>query len=206
MSIHGTVYIVDDDASVRSAVSRLFRSIGAQVEAFEDASAFLRAERGEGPGCLLLDIEMPGASGLDLQGDLASHGVDLPIVFMTGHGDIPLAVEAMRNGAVDFLPKPVDDEKLIKTVLDALEHHGRALAMGAEVLAFRERIKLLTPREHEVLSLVVCGMLNKQIAAQLGISLVTVKVHRGRGVAKVEVDSVAELARMWDRAGIGAPG
>ena len=160
MTSSGIVYVVDDDASVRKAVARLFRSSGLQVETFETADAFLEHERPDGPGCLVLDVQMPGQSGMELQKELAAHEVDLPIVFMTAHGDIPMTVRAMKEGAVDFLPKPVDGEKLLETVEQAIKRHAQARVEDAVVHAFRKRVEALTQREYEVLSLVVAGMLN----------------------------------------------
>ena len=205
MTLSGKVYVVDDDESVRSALSRLLRSEGLDVEAFATAEAFLEHPRPDEPGCLVLDVQMPGLTGLDLQRALAESGAELPIVFMTAHGDIPMSVRAMKEGAVDFLPKPVESEVLLATVRGALEKGAVEHDREHEIRTFRNAVERLTPREHEVLALVVAGHLNKQIAARLGISLVTVKVHRGRGMEKTGVDSLAELARLWERAGLALP-
>jgi len=206
MSAAAIVYVVDDDASVRKAVTRLLRADGLQVEAFERASAFLEHEREDAAGCVILDVQMPGLSGMELQEELVAHGVDLPIVFMTGHGDIPMSVKAMKGGAVDFLPKPVGDELLLETVRRALDGHARRRLETAELGESRRRLGSLTRREYEVMTLVVSGMLNKQIAFKLGISLDTVKVHRGRVMAKSGVDSLAELVRLYERAQLAPRG
>ena len=197
----GIVFVVDDDPSVRKAAARLFRSAGLQVETFETARQFLDFSRPDLPSCLVLDVRMPGLSGIELQEELAAHD-DLPIVFMTGHGDIPMTVQAMKAGAVDFLPKPVNDERLLATVRQAIDTHARKKPQSAQIAEFRRRIELLTTREHEVMRLVITGMLNKQIARKLGITEATVKVHRGRMMEKIGVTSVAELVRLSERAGV----
>ena len=197
----GIVFVVDDDSSVRKAAARLFRSVGLQVEVFETAQEFLDYPRPDLPSCLVLDVRMPGLNGIQLQEQLAAHD-DLPIVFMTGHGDIPMTVQAMKAGAVDFLPKPVNDEQLLATVQQAIDTHARKKTQSAQVVEFRRRMKLLTKREHEVMRLVITGMLNKQIARKLGITEATIKVHRGRVMDKIGVVSVAELVRLSERAGI----
>lgn len=196
------VYVVDDDASVRRAVERLLRSAGLQVEAFETAGAFLEHERADAPGCLVLDVRMPGRSGIELQEELTAHGVDLPIVFMTAHGDIPMSVKAIKDGAVDFLPKPVQEEVLLDVVNKAIERHAREREESSDIHEFELLVDTLTPREREVMDLVILGLLNKQIALRLEISLVTVKVHRGRVMTKTGVGSVAELVRLCERAGL----
>ena len=197
----GVVFVVDDDSSVRKAAARLFRSVGLQVEVFETAQEFLDYPRPDLPCCLVLDVRMPGLSGIELQEQLTAHD-DLPIVFMTGHGDIPMTVQAMKAGAVDFLPNPVDDEQLLATVQQAIDTHARKKTQSAQVVEFRRRMELLTKREHEVMRLVITGMLNKQIARKLGITEATVKVHRGRVMEKIGVVSVAELVRLSERAGL----
>jgi FixJ family two-component response regulator len=194
------VWVVDDDASVRRALERLLRAGGHHTETFASASEFLqhvhRTGR-DGPGCLVLDVQLPELNGLELQAELAIAGLDLPIVFITGHGDIPMSVRAMKAGAVDFLPKPVAADALLHAVEQAL---ARA-AEQADHDEARRRLQTLTPRESEVLALVTAGRLNKQIAAQLGISLKTVKVHRARAMEKLGAASVAEAVRAVDRAG-----
>lgn len=196
----GVVFVVDDDPSVRKAAARLFRSVGLQTETFENASAFLDFARPDLPGCLVLDVNMPGLNGIELQKQLTEGDGDLPIVFMTGHGDIPMSVRAMKAGAVDFLPKPVHDEQLLEAVRQAIDSHTRTRRQASEVAEFRSRLQLLTKREREVMGLVVTGMLNKQIASKLGITEATVKVHRGRVMEKIGVVSVAELVRLNERA------
>ena len=196
------VYVVDDDSSVRKATARLFRSAGFKVIAFESADAFLEYPTSDTPGCLILDLEMPGRSGIELQGELAARKIGLPIVFMTGHGDIPTTVTAMKHGAVDFLPKPVDDERLIGTVRQAIETYSLELVQTNDVKEFKQKLSLLTKREHEVMMLVIEGLLNKQIARRLGVTESTVKVHRGRMMQKTGVDSVAELVRFSERGGV----
>lgn len=198
----GMVFVVDDDPSVRSMVSRLFRVDGWQVETFATAQAFLDFPRPNMPSCLVLDVRMPGLSGLELQQQLATDCVDLPIVFMTGHGDIPMSVRAIKAGAVDFLPKPISEEKLREIVQQAIEASARQEKASAEIVEFRERYQTLTQREREVMQLVITGKLNKQIAGQMGITVATVKAHRGRVMGKLAVESVAELVRRWERSGI----
>ncbi len=198
----GIVFIVDDDPSVRKASARLFRSAGYPVETFESAQEFLEYPRPDQPSCLVLDVRMPGLSGVELQEQLMAHDADLPIVFMTGHGDIPMTVKVIKAGAVDFLPKPVSDERLLQTVEDAVDTHAVRRQQSAELAEFRKRVESLTSRESEVVKLVITGMLNKQIAKKLGITEATVKVHRGRAMEKTEVKSVAELVRLYERAGL----
>jgi FixJ family two-component response regulator len=202
--ITGRVLVVDDDASVRKSLSRLLRSAGYEVETFAAPTEFLDAERPEedGPCCAVFDVEMPGLTGLELQERLAREPVPPPIVFITGHGDIPMGVKAMKDGAVDFLPKPVLDEELLDAVRRALDRDREARARRADLRAAREALVTLTPREHEVMRHVIAGMLNKQIARKLDIAEKTVKVHRGRVMEKTGVDSLAELVRLCQRAGI----
>ncbi len=197
-----TVFVIDDDASIRKSLSRLLRSAGYTAETFSSAEEFLRREHFEGAGCILLDVQMTGLSGMDLQEELNKADYHMPIVFITGHGDIPMSVEAMKKGAVDFLTKPFDDEQLLQALRAAIEKDQNARAEYTEVLEIRRRIELLTPREDEILRYVVTGMLNKQIALKLGIAEKTVKVHRGRVMEKLGVDSVAELVRLAEKAGV----
>ena len=199
-----TVYVVDDDESVRNAVTRTFKSLGFEVASFGTAREFLEYQRADVPGCLILDVQMPGQTGIELQEELVEHGVDLPIVFMTAHGDIPMTVTAMRSGAVDFLPKPVDEQQLVKTVRQAIERHATERQEKAAEHEFRRLIATLSKREHEVMTLVIGGMLNKQIARRLGITEHTVKVHRGRVMEKTDVNSIADLVRLCERSGIAA--
>jgi RNA polymerase sigma factor (sigma-70 family) len=196
------VFIVDDDPAVRRAMERLIRSVGLDVESFVSAREFLQREPPGGPACIVLDIRMPGLSGLDLQEELTRAGLDLPVIFATGHGTVPMSVRAMKAGAVDFLQKPIDDQVLLDAVNRALDRHRRQREEEAGLQVLRERIAELTPREKEVFALVVSGLLNKQIAAELGTSEKTIKVHRARVMQKMRADSLAELVRMADRAGI----
>ena len=199
------VFLVDDDPSVRKALTRLMKSAGYHVEAFASARDFLewRNSNGRGSGCLILDVCMPGLSGLDLQQQLLATNTHVPIIFITGHGDIPMTVKAMKNGAVDFLPKPVQDAELLKAVEQALARADRDLVEREELDKIQRRLESLTPREHEVLDLVVKGLLNKQIAFELGTVEKTVKVHRARVMEKMEVQSLADLVRIAERVGIG---
>lgn len=199
------VCLVDDDVSVRKALARVIRSAGHQVEMFESASAFLqkRPDAVE-PACLVLDVQMPELSGLDLQRELNAARAIVPIVFITGHGTIPISVRAMKAGAEDFLPKPVRDAELLDAIERAIARGSRARAERAEREAIRGRLALLTPREREVMALVVEGRLNKQIAGQLGTGEKTIKVHRARVMEKMAARSVAELVRLAQKAGIAA--
>ena len=197
-----TVFVIDDDASIRKSLSRLLRSADYAVEAFPSAEEFLRREHFDGVGCIVLDVKMPRLSGMDLQEELSKTDYHMPIIFITGHGNIPMSVQAMKKGAVDFLAKPFNGEELLQGVREALEKDRKAKAERAEVHDTLRRIKQLTPREQEVLPYVITGMLNKQIALKLGIAENTVKVHRGRIMEKLRVDSVAELVRLAEKAGI----
>lgn len=200
-----TVYVVDDNPSVRKALSRLFRSMDYQAEAFPSAKQFLAHSPEAHPACVVLDVRMPRMSGLDLQHELADQGCDLPIIFITGHGDIDMAVQAMKDGAVDFLPKPFDDQDLLDSVERALEHHREIRMAGEQRQEVEERMERLTPREREVFEHVVKGMLNKQVAFDLGTSEKTIKVHRARVMQKMEAESLADLVRMANRVGIEGP-
>jgi two-component system response regulator FixJ len=204
-ALQPTVFIIDDDASVRTSLERLLRSAGFDVETFATAELFLEREHYDGIGCLVLDVRMPGISGIDLQNELSKADYSMPIVFITGHGNIPMGVQAIKKGAVDFLAKPFDDEELLQAVREAIEKDNQARAGHAEVHNIRGRIDLLTAREHEILRYVITGMLNKQIAYELGIAEKTVKVHRGRVMEKLGVGSVAELVRLAEKADIKPP-
>ena len=200
-----TVFVVDDDPSMRSALARLLRSADFAVETYASADEFLASDaRDQGPGCLVLDVRMPGLDGLALQEALLSRDEAPPIIFITGHGDIPMAVDTMKKGAIEFLPKPFDDEQLLQAVRDGLEQDARARALFAERAAILKRVESLTPREREVMTYVITGLLNKQIAGALGITEKTVIVHRGRVLQKMGVTSVAELVRLAAKAGVQA--
>ena len=190
------VYVVDDDQSVRKALSRLIRSADLEVETFAAAQAFLDHPLPDRPACLVLDVRMPGPSGLDLQSALSKARREIPIVFLTGYGDVPVSVRAMKGGAVDFLEKPFNDQELLDAIQRALARSRKTRAESAERAAIQRRLDTLTPREREVLALVVTGMLNKQVAERLGASEKTIKVHRGRVMRKMQASSVADLVRM----------
>jgi FixJ family two-component response regulator len=196
------IFVIDDDASVRTSLARLLRSAGLTVETFSSGEAALERAPYDGVGCIVLDVCMPGLTGTDLQARLAQDECDIPIVFLTGHGNIPMGVAAMKQGALDFLTKPVDDEVLLQAIHRALARHESIVRERTEVRTVRERLGTLTPRETAVLRCVLTGALNKQIAARLGIAEKTVKVHRGRVMEKLAVASVAELVRLCDAAGV----
>ena len=193
------VFVVDDDPSIREAIESLIRLEGLRVETFGSAQEFLRNERPDLPGCVVLDVELPGLSGLDLQRELAAHGIKLPIIFITGYGDIPMSVRAMKAGALEFLTKPFRDQDLLDAIQQALERDRVARQHSSEIADLRKRFDALTSREREVMSLVVAGWLNKQIGFELKISEITVKIHRGRVMNKMEAQSLAELVRMTER-------
>lgn len=199
-----TVFVIDDDPSVRKALARLLRSAGHQTETFISAEEFLSRPHYDGPGCLILDVKMPGQSGLDLQEVLAKEGYHLPTIFVSGRSDIAISVKAMKGGAVDFLTKPLNNTVLLEAVRLSLAKNRQDRASRAEVQEIQQRLQTLTMREHEVLSLVVAGRLNKQIAYELNISEKTVKVHRARVMEKMRVDSVADLVRLAEKVGISA--
>jgi FixJ family two-component response regulator len=198
------VFVVDDDTSMRGALENLIGSVGLEVRAFASPQEFLRADRPDAPGCLVLDVRLPGKSGLAFQEDLVKAGIALPVIFITGHGDIPMSVRAMKAGAVEFLTKPFHDQEMLDAIHAALER-DRARRRDAAVLAeLKTRYAALTEREREVMKLVAAGRANKQIAAELGLSEVTVKVHRGQVMRKMRARSLADLVRMADRLGPAA--
>jgi RNA polymerase sigma factor (sigma-70 family) len=193
------VFVIDDDPSVRSAIKRLIGSVGLQVELFGSGQEFLTSKLPNVPSCLVLDIRLPGISGLALQRQLAEANVRIPIIFVTAHSDVPMTVRALKAGAVEFLTKPFRDQDLLDAIHLALEKDRGRRQQDAELAALRERFELLSPREREVVAMVVSGMLNKQIAAQIGTAENTVKVHRSRAMEKMQANSLADLIKMIDR-------
>jgi FixJ family two-component response regulator len=196
------VFVVDDDVAMRRSLTNLLRSVGLRVEAFASAQEFLHSKRPDVPGCLVLDVRLPGPSGLDLQRRMAEADTEIPIIFITGHGDIPMTVRAMKAGAVEFLTKPFRDQDLLDAIHQALERDRTAREQRGEIDELRRRLESLTRREREVMGLVVTGLLNKQIAAEVGASETTVKIHRHQVMEKMAAGSLAELVRMADRLGV----
>ena len=196
------VFVIDDDEALRSGLQRLLRSVGLRSEAFASTLEFTRSRLPDAPSCLLLDVRLPGMSGLDFQTELAKSGIRIPIIFMTGHGDVPMSVKAMKAGATDFLTKPFRDQDMLDAVSHAIEHDRKRREASAEIVGLRAQFDALTPREREIMGFVTIGLLNKQIAAELGLSLVTVKIHRGHLMRKMHARSLAELVRMADLLGL----
>lgn len=199
-----TVIVVEDDTSIRVALRRLFKSVGLCVLDYGSASELLQNEFPDAPSCLVLDVRLPGQSGLDLQSDLTEKGVRAPIIFMTGHGDIPMTVRAMKAGAVDFLSKPFRDQDMLDAVTAAIERDRARRAEDEGKESLRARFESLTSREREIMALATAGLMNKQIAAELGLSEITVKIHRGHVTKKMEARSLADLVRMAEALGIGS--
>ncbi|MGO8696252.1 MAG: response regulator transcription factor [Limisphaerales bacterium] len=197
--VNPTVYVVDDDASIREALSSLARSVGLSVETFSAAKEFLRHKRSEAPACLVLDVRLPGSSGMELQRELAAADNQIPIVFITGHGDIPMSVRAMKAGAVEFLTKPFRDQDLLDAIQQAIARDAEALKQRSETAELRTRYEMLTEREREVMRFVVQGLMNKQIAGELGTSEITVKIQRGQVMQKMQAESVPDLVRISEK-------
>jgi FixJ family two-component response regulator len=196
------VFVVDDDSGLREALSSLFRSVGLQVKTYASATEFLQSKLPDKPSCMVLDVRLPGLSGLDFQAELAKANIRIPIVFMTGHGDIPMTVRAMKAGAVEFLPKPFRDQDMLDAVQAGLEIDRDRRRHAADLSKLRVSFETLTPREQEIMGLVTAGLMNKQIAGEIGVSEVTVKLHRGNVMRKMEAKSLAELVRMADALGV----
>jgi FixJ family two-component response regulator len=204
-SEQSVIYVIDDDASVRDALRSLFRSIGHLTETFDSSEQFLLARRSDLPACLVLDVRLRGKSGLELAGELARHGIELPVIFITGHGDIPMSVMAMKAGAIEFLTKPFRDQDLLDAVHRGIERDRSRRAELAALAELRGRFASLTPRERQVMALVVAGRLTKQIAAALSLSEITVKVHRAQVMRKMQAGSLPDLVRFADRLADATP-
>jgi FixJ family two-component response regulator len=200
-AVETTVFVIDDDKAVRSAIRNLLESVGLRVETFASPREFLSADHKNIPGCLVLDVRLQGASGLDLQRQLSAANIEIPVIFITGHGDIPMTVQAMKAGAVDFLTKPFRDQDFLDAIQKAIERDRVRREQEREVIEARRRFNNLTPREREVMALVIAGRLNKQIAAELGTSETTAKIHRGQVMRKMEVKSLPDLVRIVEKLG-----
>lgn len=199
------VFVVDDESAVGVSIKRLLHSVGLEARHFTSASEFLRTKRPDAPGCIVLDVRLPDLSGLDLQQELAKANVDLPVIFVTGHADIPMTVRAMKAGAVEFLTKPFREQELLEAVQRAISRHRQIRDQRASMRVLQSRYELLTPREREVFPLVSSGLLNKQVAAELNASEKTIKVHRGQLMQKMEAHSLSDLIRMAEQLGVLSP-
>ena len=200
--VKAVVFVIDDDPSMRAALEDLINSVGLQARLFASPQEFLQSERPDAPGCLVLDVRLPGMSGLTFQKELERVGITLPIIFITGHGDIPMSVRAMKAGAVEFLTKPFNDQEMLDAIHAAIERDRQGRRQALVVAELRERYTTLTERERQIMTLVVTGRANKQIAAELNLSEMTVKVHRGQAMRKMQAESLPELVRMADRLGV----
>jgi FixJ family two-component response regulator len=205
MSGNPVVHIIDDDESLRSALASLFRSVGLEGRTYDSTGAFLAAPRPEAPGCIVLDVRLPGMSGIDFQAQLTDLGVRLPVVLMTGYGDIPMSVRAMKAGAIDFLSKPFRDQDMLDAVAAAIERDRARRAADSKQAGLRDRFATLSPREQQVMILVTAGKLNKQVAGELGLSEITVKIHRGAAMRKMGARTLADLVRMAESLNLKAP-
>jgi FixJ family two-component response regulator len=194
-----TVFVIDDDGRMRAAMQRLLKSVGLRAEAFASPQEFLRRKLPDGPSCLILDVRLPGMSGLDVQRKLTETGLQIPVIFITGHGDIPMTVKAMKSGAVEFLTKPFRDQDLLDAIQQALQRENEIRQQQHEIQELQERYQTLTAREREVMGLLASGMLTKQIASRLGTSEITAQVHRGQVMRKMDANSPAELGRMAEK-------
>jgi len=203
LSLAPTIFIIEDDESLRSALEALFQSVGHNTAAFGSTSAFLENFKPHAPGCLVMDVRLPGASGLDFQSRMEALGVRLPVILMTGHGDIPMSVRGMKAGAIDFLTKPFRDQDILDAAAEALQRDQERRAAASDNVRLHERYRTLSPREQQVMALVTAGRLNKQVAAELSISEVTVKIHRGSVMRKMQVRTLADLVRLADTLGLG---
>lgn len=200
------VHIIDDDASLREALDSLFRSTGMSTRLYESVAAFMETQSGDAPGCIVLDVRLPGMSGLDFQERLSELGVQMPVILMTGHGDIPMSVRAMKAGAVDFLPKPFRDQEMLDAVMAALAKDEARRAEGGKSEALKAAYSTLSPRERQVMALVTAGKMNKQVAGDLNLSEITVKIHRGAAMRKMGAKTLADLVRMAEALNLHAPG